>query len=134
MVRICTFGPVSFWRLRRFITDRSLKFLSENEIERVHWGMTDVPQLTHELVNDVPLLLHSQSVCDRLVLDQSLDAIWPRHRNWQGLSPGQVLVTWPTHVLSEGDHRMSQVQDWANTLPHTLSTLLGQPVRATRFA
>ena len=35
---VSTFGPVSFWRLRRFISDRSPKFLSENEIERVHWG------------------------------------------------------------------------------------------------
>ena len=93
--------------------------------------MTTTPQLTHELVNDVPVLMHSQSVRDVLTLDHSLDAIWPRHGNWQGLSPGQVLVTWLAHVLSEGDHRMSQVQDWANTLPHTLATLLGQPVRAT---
>jgi transposase len=91
--------------------------------------MTTTPQLTHELVNDVPLLMHI--LRDRLALDHSLDAIWPRHGNWQGLSPGQVLVTWLTHILSEGDHRMNQVQDWANTLPHTLSTLLGQPVRAT---
>lgn len=91
--------------------------------------MTTTPELTHELVNDVPLLMHT--LRDRLALDQSLDAIWPRHGNWQGLSPGQVLVTWLTHILSEGDHRMNQVQDWANRLPHTLATLLGQPVRAT---
>lgn len=91
--------------------------------------MTETPQFTHELVNDVPLLMHI--LRDRLALDQSLDAIWPRHGNWQGLSPGQVLVTWLTHILSEGDHRMNQVQDWANTLPHTLATLLGQPMRAS---
>ena len=87
--------------------------------------MTDTPQLTHELVNDVPVLMHF--LREVLALDRGLDAIWPRHGNWQGLSPGQVLVTWLTHVLSEGDHRMSQVQDWANTLPHTLATLLGPP-------
>ena len=91
--------------------------------------MTNTPELTHELVNDVPVLMHF--LRDVLALDRGLDAIWPRHGNWQGLSPGQVLVTWLTHVLSEGDHRMSQVQDWANTLPHTLATLLGQPVRPT---
>jgi transposase len=91
--------------------------------------MTKTPQLTHELVNDVPVLMHF--LREVLALDRSLDAIWPRHGNWQGLSPGQVLVTWLTHILSEGDHRMNQVQDWANTLPHTLRTLLGQPVRAT---
>jgi transposase len=42
-----------------------------------------------------------------------------------------VLVTWLTHIVSEGDHRMNQVQDWAHTLPHTLATLLGQPLRPT---
>jgi transposase len=91
--------------------------------------MTKPPQLTHELVNDVPVLMHF--LREVLALDRRLDAIWPRHGNWQGLSPGQVLVTWLTHILSEGDHRMNQVQDWANTLPHTLRSLLGQPVRAT---
>jgi transposase len=91
--------------------------------------MTQTPQLTHELVNDVPVLMHF--LRDVLALYRSLDEIWPRHGNWQGLSPGQVLVTWLTHVLSEGDHRMNQVQDWARTLPHTLRTLLGQAVRAT---
>lgn len=91
--------------------------------------MTQAPELTHELVNDVPLLMHF--LRNELALDGSLDALWPRHGNWQGLSPGQVLVTWLAHVLSEGDHRMNQVQDWANTLPHTLDTLLGQPLRPT---
>src|SRR5574342_61524 len=91
--------------------------------------MSDMPQLTHELVNDVPVLMHF--LREVLALDRSLDGLWPRHGNWQGLSPGQVLVTWLAHILSEGDHRMSQVQDWANTLLHTLATLLGQPVRAT---
>ena len=94
--------------------------------------MTKTPQLTHELVNDVPVLMHF--LREVLALDRSLDEIWPWHGNWEGLSPGQVLVSWLTHVLSEGDHWMNQVQDWANTLPHTLSTLLGQSVRATRFA
>ena len=91
--------------------------------------MPTTPELTHELVNDVPLLMHV--LRDQLALDSSLDALWPRHGNWQGLSPGQVLVTWLAHIVSEGDHRMNQVQDWANTLPHTLRTLLGQPLRPT---
>src|SRR3990172_6815369 len=91
--------------------------------------MTNTPELTHELVNDVPVLMHF--LRDVLALDRGLDAVWPQHGNWRGLSPGQVLVTWLAHVLSEGDHRMSHVQDWANTLPHILATLLGQPVRPT---
>lgn len=91
--------------------------------------MTPSLQLTHELVNDVPVLTHIMRT--NLELDRWLDEIWPRHGNWQGLSPGGVMVTWLTHILSEGNHFMSHVQDWANTLPHTLTVLLGQRLRAT---
>ena len=91
--------------------------------------MSTPTELTHELVNDLPLLMHF--LRDVMGLDRHLDELWPRHGNWQGLSSGQVLVTWLAHILSEGDHRMNQVQDWSNALPHTLAVLLGQPLRPT---
>lgn len=87
------------------------------------------PQITHERVDDVPLLLHV--LRERLELDQLLDEQVPRHGNWQGLSFGGVAVTWLTHILTECDHFMSHVQDWANARPETLGHLLGQPIRDT---
>jgi transposase len=87
------------------------------------------PQITHERVDDVPVLMHVLREC--LGLDQILDEQVARHGNWQGLSFGGVTVTWLTHILSECDHFMSHVQDWANARPETLQHLLGQPVRAT---
>ncbi len=86
-------------------------------------------QITHERVDDIPLLIHV--LRERLHLDQILDEQLPRHGNWQGLSFGGVTVTWLTHILTECDHFMSHVQDWANARPETLSHLLGQPVRET---
>lgn len=86
-------------------------------------------QATHERVDDIPLLLHV--LCERLQLDQILDEQMTRHGNWQGLSFGGVTVTWLTHILSEHDHFMSHVQDWANARPETLGQLLGQPIRDT---
>jgi hypothetical protein len=94
--------------------------------------MPTTPQITHELVNDLPVLMHL--LRDELRLDHWLDTAWPRHGNWQGLSLGQVLVTWLTHIVSERNHFMSHVQDWANSVPHTLARLLGQPVRTTDFS
>jgi len=87
------------------------------------------PKITHERVDDIPLLLHV--LRERLELDQILDEHLPRHGNWQGLSFGGVTVTWLTHILTECDHFMSHVQDWANARPETLGALLGQPLRDT---
>jgi transposase len=67
-------------------------------------------------------------------LDQILDEQMPPHGNWQGLSVGGVTVTWLTHILTECDHFMSHVQDWANARPETLGHLLGQPLRTTDLA
>lgn len=90
------------------------------------------PPIAHERVDDIPLLLHV--LRERLELDQILDEQLPRHGNWEGLSFGGVTVTWLTHILSEHDHFMSHVQDWANARPETLGQLLGQSIRATDLA
>jgi len=85
--------------------------------------------LNHELVNDLPVLIHLMH--DALRFDEFLDQQLPRHGNWQGLSMGQVLVTWLAHILSEQDHFMSHVQDWAAGVPETLAALWGQRLRPT---
>lgn len=87
------------------------------------------PQITHERVDDIPVIVHV--LRERLALDQILDEQMPPHGNWQGLSVGGVTVTWLAHILTECDHFMSHVQDWANARPETLGHLLGQPLRAT---
>ena len=87
------------------------------------------PTLTHEGADDVPVLLHL--LTKKLELDRLLDQVWPRHGNWQGLSVGQVMVTWLTHILSECTHTMSPVQAWADHLTHSLTHCLGQPLRTT---
>jgi transposase len=87
------------------------------------------PQMTHERVDDIPVIMHV--LRERLALDRILDEQMPPHGNWQGLSVGGVTVTWLTHILTECDHFMSHVQDWANARPETLGHLLGQPLRPT---
>src|SRR6266496_4730693 len=91
-------------------------------------GMTEA-QMTHERVDDLPVLLHVMH--ERLGFDQALNELVPRHGNWLGLSMGQVMVSWLTHILSECNHYMSPVRAWANARPETLSRLLGQPLRET---
>lgn len=88
--------------------------------------MTSTP-ITHESIADVPLLLYV--LHDKLGYDELLDQVSPPHGNWQGLSPGQTMVTWLAHILSEHNHYMSHVQDWVAELPHLWAGLWGQAVR-----
>src|SRR3990172_1473696 len=81
--------------------------------------MTTPPQFTHERVDDVPVLIHLMT--EVLGFHTALDQLWPRHGYWQGLSVGQVMVTWLAHILSECTHAMSPVRAWANGRSHMLS-------------
>jgi len=83
--------------------------------------------MTHERVDDVPLLMHL--MIEVLGLHTILDQYWPRHGNWLGLSFGQVAVTWLAHILSKCTHVMSVVQDWSSHLQYTLAHFLGQELR-----
>jgi transposase len=88
-------------------------------------------QLTHERVDDVPLLL---GFLQNLQLPEILDRHLPPHPLHQGLSNGWLITVWITYILSQADHRKSPVQAWAEGLQHTLQTILGQPIRPVEFS
>lgn len=82
--------------------------------------------ITSERVDDVPVLLTQLA---RMGVADLLDAHFPTHGGWAGLSLGRTAVVWLTHVLSQADHRLCQVQPWAERRLETLAACLGQPVR-----
>ncbi|HSU81504.1 MAG TPA: IS1634 family transposase [Thermoanaerobaculia bacterium] len=88
-------------------------------------------KLTHERVDDVPLLL---SFLIRLRFPEILDRHYPPHPLHQGLSNGWLITVWITYILSQADHRKSHVRAWADGLRHTLETLIGQPIRPVDFS
>jgi transposase len=89
-------------------------------------GMTEQLSVTTERVDDLPLLLaHS----DKMGIPELLDEYFKPHGNWEGMSLGWTTAVWVTHILSEGDHRMNQVQAWAAHRLQTLSVCTGQQVR-----
>ena len=49
-----------------------------------------------------------------------IDKNFPTHGNWRGQSLGTVAVIWLTHILSQADHRLNQVQAWAGKQLETL--------------
>src|SRR6266566_4122722 len=93
--------------------------------------MTEELTVTTERVDDLPLLL-AQS--ERMGIADLLDSYFKPHGNWEGTSLGWTTVVWLTHLLSEGDHRMNQVQGWVAHRQQTLQVCTGQQVQERRWS
>jgi transposase len=87
--------------------------------------------LIHERVDGVPLLI---GMAQKLQLAALLDRYLGRHGNHQGMSNGTLTIAWMAFILSRGDHTKIHVQEWSEALQHTLSHLLGQPLRPAEFS
>ncbi len=87
--------------------------------------MTEQLTVTTERVDDLPILLRQS---DDMGIPELLDEYFKPHGNWEGMSLGWTTAIWLTHILSEGDHRMNQVQGWATHRVQTLSICSGQAV------
>src|SRR5450759_351605 len=93
--------------------------------------MNEIEQLTIERVDDIPILL---AQLEHMQVASLLDRHFPTHGNWQGLSLGQVVEVWLSHILSEGDHWLSHVEPWADQHRNCLQVCLGQEVRRLDFS
>src|SRR5512142_1771355 len=88
--------------------------LSSGRPAAIQRGLSPVPrwratvdatlELTHERVNDVPLLL---GFLIKLQLPEILDRHFPAHPLHQGLSNGWLITVWIAYILSRADHRKS---------------------------
>src|SRR5215471_19692694 len=88
-------------------------------------------ELTHERIDDVPLLV---GFLIKLHFPEILDGHLPPHPLHQGLSNGWLITVWIAYILSQADHRKSHVQEWVESLQHTIETLIGQPIRPVEFS
>src|SRR4051812_10615941 len=87
-------------------------------------------ELTHERVDDVPLLL---GFLIKLQLPEILDRHLPPHPLHRGLSNGWLITVWIAYILSQADHRKSHVQEWVESLQVSLEIVIGQPIRPVEF-
>ena len=87
--------------------------------------MNEILTILSERVDDIPLLLAQVA---RMGVQPLLDAHFPTHGNWHGLSLGWVTVIWLTHILSQADHRLNHVEPWVEKRLHTLRGCTGQPL------
>ena len=88
------------------------------------------PVIKIEQVDDVPLLIAHEK---KMSLPELIDQHFPVHGNRTGLSVGWLATIWLTHIISEGDHRLNQVQAWAAHHIETLSGCTGQTLTELDF-
>ncbi len=84
-----------------------------------------------ERVDDLPVLF---GLLQQMSIQAILDEIIVPHGNWTGLTPGWVITMWLMHILSEQNHCMEPVQQWAEEHLVTLRRLSGQKVTALDFS
>jgi transposase len=83
-----------------------------------------------ERIDDVPLLIGQQR---RMGIGAALNTILKPHSNRQGLSIGATVETWLSHILSQADHRMCVVEEWAADKLAMLEHSLGEAVGVKDF-
>lgn len=93
--------------------------------------MADNFNIKTEQVDDIPVLLAQSK---KIGVPELLDQHFRPHGNWQGTSFGWTTDIWLVHILSEGDHRLNQVELWAEKRLHTLETSTGQQVRSLEWS
>ena len=79
-----------------------------------------------EIIDDIPLLF---DFMQQMGIQRILDSIVNPHGNRQGLSVGWLTTAWLSYIVSESDHRMMEVESWAQKHLETLSALLPQSER-----
>jgi transposase len=84
-----------------------------------------------ERVDDIPVLL---ATLKELNVAEILDRHFPSGHRWKGeLTFGEVACVWISYVASVGDHRLYELQPWAEQHRRTLEACLGKPVRPLDF-
>lgn len=84
-----------------------------------------------EKVDDVPLLIHLAS---SMGISTIIDEVIKPHGNREGLSVGMMIMVWLSYILSQSDHRMSEVQEWAASQIRMLKTIIPEEIEAKDFA
>lgn len=79
--------------------------------------MKEALSIETERMDDIPLLLTHMR---RMNVAELLDKHIPTHGHRKGLSVGELCVVWLAHILSQADHRMNRVQEWAKRRMETL--------------
>jgi transposase len=87
-------------------------------------------EVINERVDDIPLLLAHQQ---KMGIDELINRHCKMHGNWQGGSAGAITITWLAYILSEGDHRLNQMEEWYPRRARTVSHYVSEELVANDF-
>jgi transposase len=73
------------------------------------------------------------SFLQQMGIQETLDTYANPHGNRQGLSIGWLTTAWLSYIVSESDHRMIEVEPWADEHIETLSALIPQAMDVKDF-
>jgi transposase len=80
-----------------------------------------------ERVDDLPVLVAQM---EKMGVAELLNEHFEMHGNWGGLSFGAVVVGWLSHILSQGNHKLNQVEPWAGQHLTVLQSCVDEQARA----
>ncbi|MEM7127674.1 MAG: DUF4277 domain-containing protein [Chloroflexota bacterium] len=87
-------------------------------------------EVINEQVDDIPLLLAHQQ---KIGIAELVNRHCKVHENWQGSSPGTITITWLAYILSEGDHRLNQMEEWYQKRERTVNHYVSEELVANDF-
>lgn len=83
-----------------------------------------------ERIDDIPLLLQLQS---KMGIGVVISEVIRGHGNRAGMSIGALIMIWLSYILSESDHRMSELEVWASGQLVMLRALMPDDVEIKDF-
>ncbi len=83
-----------------------------------------------EKVNSLPVVINTLI---KMGVQEIIDRYHQPHGNWQGLSVGWLVVIWQGYILTEGEHKLVPVEEWALKHQQTLEQLTKQQLRREDF-
>ena len=84
-----------------------------------------------EPVEDIPVVI---AKLERMNVLKLICRYFVPHGNWRGCHIGHVVLVWLTYILTEGDHRLSYLQEWVKDREKILSACLKTNIRAEDFS
>lgn len=67
-------------------------------------------EVHQEKIGDLPLIAQ---IIKSSGLMSCIDKYYPTHGNWRSPSIGNLMLGWLMYIISENDHRVYKVEDWA---------------------
>ncbi len=86
------------------------------------------PQI--EPLDDLPVIF---CIIKKMRVIEAIDSVFVPHKNWTGITVGELTAIWLCYLISQHDHRLSYLEAWASNKLHILSILLEREVTIYDF-